>query len=169
MKKALATAALALLAALAAGPACAEPPSTASIETLLTMTRAESMLGTVYSGMEQAIRQGMQAAAGDQPLTPEQQRILDTAPTKFSALVRSEFTWDKLKPQYIQVYQETFTQEEVDGLIAFYASPAGQAFIAKMPTAMQKSMALVQLQMKTLMPKMQAVIRETMAEAQAAK
>jgi hypothetical protein len=29
--------------------------------------------------------------------------------------MREEMTWDKLRPLYVQIYQKSFTQEEIDG------------------------------------------------------
>ena len=52
------------------------------------------------------------------------------------------------------------TQEEVDGLIAFYESPAGQAYIAKMPAVAQKSMAPMQNPMIPMIRKLQASAEE---------
>ena len=43
-------------------------------------------------------------------------------------------TWDKLRPLYVRIYQESFTQEEIDGLIVFYESPAGIAFVERWPS-----------------------------------
>lgn len=67
------------------------------------------------------------------------------------------------------IYQETFEQEEIDGLDAFYGSPAGQAFVAKMPVVMQKSMSLLQEQMQILVPRMAQVIEQAMKEAKIPK
>lgn len=61
------------------------------------------------------------------------------------------------------------TKVEIDGLIAFYASPAGQAFINKMPVVLQKSMAISQSLMQSLMPKMSAAMKEAMTEAKIQK
>lgn len=38
----------------------------------------------------------------------------------------------------VAIYQEAFTGEEIDGLIAFYRSPLGQKALAKMPALMKK-------------------------------
>ena len=70
-----------------------------------------------------------------------------------------------MKPLYVQLYRDTFEQEEVDGLLAFYASPTGQAFVNKMPMVMQKSMALSQSLMQSIIPKMTAAMKDAMAEA----
>jgi uncharacterized protein len=74
-----------------------------------------------------------------------------------------------MKPVYMQLYRETFDQAEIDGLIAFYRSPAGQSFIAKMPKVMQKSMVVVQEQMRAMMPKIQEATAQAMEEAKALK
>ena len=83
--------------------------------------------------------------------------------------MREEMTWDKLRPLYVQIYQESFTQEEIDGLIAFYESPAGVAFVEKMPFVMQKSMSIMQSRMAPMMEKMKAAIKEAIAEPKAAQ
>ena len=42
-----------------------------------------------------------------------------------------------LMPRYVEhmskVYAETYTAEELEGLIAFYSSPVGQSVLAKAP------------------------------------
>ena len=161
MRKLFITSVLALLV----GQAAAAPASTESVEALLTLTKTESTFDTMYASMEQFMRQSMQQAALGRTLTPPQQQVIDTVPAKFVAVMRSELNWDKLKPQFVQLYRETFDQEEIDGLVAFYSSTAGQAFVNKMPIVVQKSMAMSQSQMQALLPKMTAAIEQAMAEA----
>ncbi len=77
--------------------------------------------------------------------------------------------WNKLEPMYVRVYQKSFTQEEVDGLIAFYRTPAGQALINKMPVVMQNMMTEVQQMMHPMMQAMKRMQQEVVAEIQAVK
>jgi len=165
MRKLIVTAIVAFVTA----QANAAPASPDSVETLLTVMKTEAMLDSVYASMEQIMRQSMQQAAGGKPMTPEQRRVLDAVPGKFVTVMKSELTWEKLKPQFVQLYLETFDQEEIDGLLAFYRSAAGQAFINKMPTVMQKSMAIAQSQMQTLLPKMKAAIEQAVSDAKLTK
>jgi uncharacterized protein len=165
MRNLLATA----ISATVVAHAGAAPPSAESVETLLAVTKTETMLDAMYASMEQLMRQSMQQTTGGKPRSPQQQRVMDTVPARFSALMRAEMTWEKLKPGYVQLYSETFDQEEIDGLVAFYRSPAGQAFVAKMPTVMQKSVVLGQSQMQTLLPRMKAIIEQASVEAREAK
>jgi len=147
----------------------ASPASTESIERLFVAMKAESMMESIYGGAEQAMQEAMKQTVGDRPLAPEQQRVLDAVPAKFVAVMRQELSWQKTEPLYVQVYRETFEQEEVDGLIALYTSPAGRAFVDKMPLVMSKSFALSQSMMQSLFPKMKAAIEEAVAEAKIAK
>lgn len=102
-------------------------------------------------------------------MSAEQQRVVDATRAKLVQVLREELSWDKLRPVYVQIYQETFTQEEIDGLIAFYNSPAGAAFVEKMPVVMQRSMSIMQSRTAPMMEKMKAAMQQAIAEAKAAK
>jgi uncharacterized protein len=147
----------------------AAPASEASITELLRLTKADTLVDGMLAHMEQNIRNGMQQAAAGKPLSVEQHRMMELAPAKLTALVREELSWDKLKPIYIQVYVETFEQAEVDGLIAFYRSPVGQAFVSKMPLVQQKSMAITQQRMQSFGPRMEAAMAELMEQIKSAQ
>lgn len=149
--------------------ACAAPASLQSVEELLTVTRASAMIDTVYGNMEQVMRQGALQGMQGRAVTPEQQRVLDSVIPRMVALMRQEFNWETMKPQYIQLYRDTFEQDEVDGLIAFYKTPAGQAYVDKLPVVLLKSIAISQSMMRSVMPKVMAEVKNAVAEAKAAK
>lgn len=152
-----------------AGLAHAAPPSVESIETLLELTHSEKMLDSIQSAMDQMMRKGMADATKGQTLTPAQQRVLEVLPGKAAQMMREEMNWSQLRPLYVQIYQESFTQEEVDGLVAFYKSPAGVALVNKMPVVVHKSMSVMQGRMGAMMQKMEKLRQEILDEAKAAK
>lgn len=158
-----------LLTSTLALSAHAAPPSDASIATLLSVTQSDKMMDTMYANMEQMMRQGMQAATKGRVLTAEQARVMELAPARLAKVMREEITWAKLEPMMVQIYRENFEQAEIDGLIAFYQSPVGQAFVAKMPVVMQRSMEASQQQLHAFMPKLQATMVEVMKEARLAQ
>ena len=84
------------------------------------------------------------------------------------ALVQGEFAWEKLEPMYLRIYKESFTEEEVAGMLSFYKTPAGQAVIYKMPALMQKSMLEVQKMMFGFAPQIQKIQQDFVAEMIAA-
>jgi len=165
MRKCLAIAAALFIAV----DASAAPPSQESVEALLAVTKTQTMMDSVYGNVEQMMRQGVQQAAHGETLSAEQQRVLDAVPARFVAVLREEFNWEKMKPMYVQIYRDSFDQEEIDGLVAFYRSPAGQALVNKMPGVMQKSMAMAQSQMQALIPRMKAAIDSAITDAKISK
>lgn len=145
--------------------ACAAQPSAESVDTLLRITKVEALLESFYENMEAVMRQALAQSVAGKTLTAEQKRVLDKAPRRYVAAMREELSWASLKPMYIQIYQENFTQEEIDGLIAFYKSPTGRAVVDKMPAVMQQSMLAMQNRFRPLAAKMQVAAEQAVAEA----
>ena len=143
----------------------AAPATPESIDELLRLTRAEAILETMYANMDQLMRQAMAESLKGQKLTAEQQRALEAAPARFGRVIRDEMSWEKLRPVYVQIYQQSFTQEEIDALTAFYRTPAGAAFVTKMPAAMQRSIGALQSRMGPLMEKMKVAVDQALAES----
>ncbi len=81
---------------------------------------------------------------------------------KVMEMVTQEMSWDKIKEDYITLYAETFTEEEMQGLIAFYKTPAGVAMLVKQPELMQRTMEMSQKMMLRIAPKIQEMTQEMM-------
>ena len=156
---------LASVALLAAPLSWAASPSDDSLRTLFRLMNAESLLDGAYAQLEPAMRQGMAQATAGKTLNDEQRKVLELAPQRLSALLRSEMSWEKMLPIQMQIYRESFAQHEIDGLITFYSSPAGQAFVNKMPLVMQKSMTMMQSTIQQVTPKLQAAMQQVLEEA----
>ena len=84
------------------------------------------------------------------------------------SLMQGELAWEKLKPMYVRLYKESFSEEELTGMLDFYKTPAGQAVIQKMPVLMQKTMLEVQKMLSEATPQMQKVEADFIAEMKAA-
>ena len=67
---------------------------------------------------------------------------------KISPILSQQLNWDQLKPQYVKVYADTYTEEELDAILAFYKSPAGQAWFAKSPAVGEKARQITQQAMQ---------------------
>jgi hypothetical protein len=149
--------------------AMAAEPTDASVDKLLTLTKADTLMESIHGNLEQNMRQGMKQAIAGKKLTDEQTRLLENAQRKYADSMRQELTWASLKPMYIKIYKETFDQEEIDGLTAFYSSKVGQTYINKMPIAMQKTMSAVQQRMAPVISKMGDAMKAALAEAKVGK
>lgn len=76
-------------------------------------------------------------------------------------------TWSDLEPAMVKIYQDNFTQEDINGLIAFYKTPPGKTTIEKMPVVMQQSMAVGQDAMMKVMPELTEVMKGFVSELRA--
>jgi uncharacterized protein len=168
MRKPIATLSLVVLASL--GNLCtfnafAQNASEASIQELLEVTQTAKMMDSMYANIEQAMRAGMEQAAAGRPLSDEQRRLINTFPARMAQVMREELSWNALRPGFVQIYRDTLTQEEVNGMLEFYKTPAGKAVIAKMPLIMQRSMQHTQTLLGSFAPRMQAAMEQAMREA----
>lgn len=71
--------------------------------------------------------------------------------------------WDTLKQDFIQIYSEVYSEQELKDLTAFYNSPVGRKFVEKMPDLQKKTLEVMQKRMALAMPALQKL------RAQAAK
>jgi uncharacterized protein len=156
---------------LAAAPVFANdgPPSEASIQQLLTLTNARQLLDQMKGQLDSFMNAASREALKDQTLTPERQAVLDRMRTKMTAVVSEMLNWDTLEPMYVRIYRASLTQDELNGIIAFYSSDAGQAFVHKMPAIMQSVMAETQGMMKPMQQKLAEIEQQAMQELKAIK
>ncbi|MFJ3057833.1 DUF2059 domain-containing protein [Herbaspirillum sp. NPDC087042] len=152
----------------ASGIASAAPASDASIRQLLEVTQARKVIDGVqlqYGNLVDAVVK--QALRGNAP-NAKQQQAADKLKVRLLSLVKDTVSWQKMEPSYLQFYSETFTEEEVTGMLAFYKTPAGQAVIHKMPVLMQKNTALIQQLTVSMQPQMEQIQRDFIADLKAA-
>ncbi len=65
-----------------------------------------------------------------------------------------------MRVEFVRIYDELFSDDEINGILAFYQSPAGRATLEKMPQLMAKAMAFAQSQMADLMQEIQRITKE---------
>lgn len=132
-------------------------PSDQSIKELMRVADSRNMLDSMMGQYDTVIKNSMQQALEGEPITPEQQKQLDDMLTEITLAFKQEMNWEKLEPLFVKIYQNSFSQQEVDGMLAFYKSPAGQAVIHKMPLVLQNTMTEMQ---KLMGPSLQKVVQK---------
>ena len=142
-------------------------PTDESVRQLLQIMDAKKLLEAMPQQIENMMTATLQQRLQGQSLSPQQQQAVDAMRTKVAALMREELDWSVMEPIYVKIYADTFSQSEIDGLVAFYTSPTGHAIIQKLPLAMQNAMTLVQQRMASLMPRIQQMAQETAAQIKA--
>ena len=132
----------------------AQQPTESSILEMLNDLQVDKLLTQAVKqmndGIVKAMDQKIQSTMEGRQLTAEQTAAIDKFRTKFSKTIESELSFGKIRGIYVQCYKETFTQQEVDGILAFYNSPSGKAITQKYPQVMQKAQSLMQTKMGSL-------------------
>ena len=143
-------------------------PSEQSLRHLLEVTQAKKVLQAVTEQMDATFDAMVkQQLGGQQELTPEQQKSLEARRKAAREMIANLLNWDSMETLYLKVYGETFTQSEIDGMLKFYATPAGQAVIAKLPLVAKNTMSEMQQRVRQMMPKLQQMAKETAEEVKA--
>jgi uncharacterized protein len=145
------------------------PPSEASIRQLLDASQVRKTMDTMMGQMDQMMNQMMQQVTQGQNITPEVQKQIDASRAEVLTMVKEMLDWHKLEPMYIRVYQKSFSQKEVNDLIAMYHTPGAEAMINKMPQVMQNTMTEMQPLMQPVIERMRKTQQQVMAQIQAQK
>ena len=154
MKKLLMTLALTLLCA---APAAAQPePSAGEIAAARDLLAASNTRENFIRAMELGMEQG-----GMGELTPAVRQVL-------REFMDEHFNYDDMEPDFIRMYTDLYTEEEIRGMTAFYRTPVGQRMVQTLPELSAASQRIVMERMQTAMPELMQRIMAAMQEPQAA-
>lgn len=149
------------------GAQTASPPASSSdaakrakVEELIRVTKLDQLMTQMSTQMTAKMKQAAAQQNARHPYTPDQQKAVDDYITQIQKITLDAVSWDKVKSQVLAIYTETYTDSELDGILAFYRSPSGQAFISKSPQLMTKTMQLVNEQMTVVQPQIQKANEE---------
>ncbi|AXM95986.1 DUF2059 domain-containing protein [Pseudomonas plecoglossicida] len=135
--------------ACASGQVLAATPShNAAAEKFLTLANADKLGTPVYMQVQQMFAQRFaqtKAPASKQP-------VLQSYQAKANAALDSAIGWNKLKPKMVDLYTQTFTEQELKDLVKFYESPLGKKVLTQMPKVTQQSAQLTQQSLEPAVP-----------------
>jgi hypothetical protein len=132
----------------------------AKAERLLELVRAEAMVEESINSIEtQLLSNGVLALEG-RNVTPEQRERFIAAQQRMLTTLQENLSWDRMRKIYVQLYSEVYSEEEMDQIIAFLSTPAGQSMINKMPLLMQRAQELTRAELNKTLPAAQRQLRE---------
>lgn len=134
----------------------------AKVEDLIQLTQLEKN----YSQMIDLMMDSMSVAVGQQisdvRMTPTREKMLSEFQEEVTKLFREQFGWDYMHGVYTKLYNEEFTEEEIEGMVAFYQTPAGKSVIEKTPNVMAKASAMGQERAQSLQPAIMQLMKDLM-------
>lgn len=146
--------------------AMATQPSDDSVRELMEVTDARELMEGAMAQADQMMRASMEQTMQGKEISTEDRKVLDDMRAQMVAVLEEELGWAALEPMFIDVYQRSFSQSEVDAMLEFYNSDAGKAVVAKMPLVMQNTMGVMQQRMMSMAPRLQQIEAEAVAKLQ---
>ena len=141
------------------------PEKQAKVEELLRVTKMDALLQQQLDMVGKQMNTAAAQQVGKGNMNADQQKRFNEFEAKVQSIVAGALSWDKIRPIYIKLYSENFTDSELDGVIAFYKSPSGKAFVEKSPQLMTQAMHELQPQMQQMQRQLQQVIAEMAQDA----
>ena len=145
----------------ASGPVFADTARhNASAEAFLTLAHADKLGTPVYMQVQQMFAQRFA-----QTKAPESKKaLLETYQAKANAALDSAIGWNKLKPKMVDLYTQTFTEQELKDLVKFYESPLGKKVLREMPKVTQQSAQLTQQSLEPAVPVVNKLLEDMTKE-----
>jgi uncharacterized protein len=138
----------------------------AKIEELFSLLRMDKLLQQVMDASEtQATQMTSQMFGGTIP--PEVRPKLDQLQQRMKAVIEGQLAWKKLEPDYVTLYSNNFTEEQIDNIVAFYKTPTGRAFVEKQPVLTQQGMQLAQGRITSVQPQLRALLEDFVKQVRA--
>ena len=126
---------------------------TAKIDQLLAAMNVEQQEAQVMAQARRMIDARIQpqmARTSDPDLAARQKKAL--------ALVEQRTSWPHIKPIIEKSYADAFSEEEIEAILAFYRSPAGQKMVQKLPAVTRQVMQSITAEITGLKPQIEEIL-----------
>ncbi|MFK0312836.1 DUF2059 domain-containing protein [Pseudomonas sp. NPDC090233] len=132
----------------------------AAAEKFLTLAHADKLGTPVYMQVQQMFAQRF--AQTKAPAA--KQNVLESYQAKANAALDGAIGWNKLKPKMVDLYTQTFTEQELKDLVKFYESPLGKKVLTQMPKVTQQSAQLTQQSLEPAVPVVNKLLEDMTKE-----
>jgi hypothetical protein len=117
--------------------------------------------GMVAEQIQSAMKQTEASLPAGTKLTPEQREAMQKVMSKYVAKAMDLYPADEMLTDMTTIYQQHLSKDDVDGLITFYSSPAGQHLLDAQPVIAKEYMPMV---IGKVTQRSQAMTKEMMKE-----
>lgn len=114
------------------------PPSKDEVVRFMDLMQIRLRIVELFDGMKAQARMGAQQGFKKKvpDATPEELKKVDAVADEMF----TGFPVDEMIDAMVPIYQKHLTKSDLDAVIAFYSSPAGQKFIKESPAMMSEGM-----------------------------
>ena len=118
---------------------------------MVVLLHTQSMVQQASATILKQISDAADQAVGPNP-TPQSKVQLADFEKKASQMIDAQVGWKALEPAITDFYAKTFTEQELDVIIAFFKTPASTAFLDKMPAINEQIDQLAKSKLAILQP-----------------
>ncbi|WP_419805516.1 DUF2059 domain-containing protein [Terriglobus sp.] len=127
------------------------------VEEMLTLSKVDSISKQMLANVPDRVKQAASRQMLVQTATsPEQKKITQDYLDQMGTIAQKGASWDTVHPKLVALYMQAFTEPELDGILAFYKTPPGQALIAKTPELSGKTIETLQSTVSAMEPDFKA-------------
>jgi hypothetical protein len=134
-------------------------------EVMRIRDQMQSMRQIVPAMIQQQIKETMSETeatlSAGKKLTPEQRAAMEKVMNKYVGKAMDLYPPDEMVADMTVLYQQHLSRDDVDGMIAFYSSPAGQHLLDAQPVIAKEYMPLV---MSRVSERSKVMMKEMMKE-----
>lgn len=147
--------------------------ATARADDASRRAKAEELFATLHMDQTMAqlmklvmaqVQQSVNSVPGAENMTADQKAKVADFQKRVAALVSEKVGWKALEPDFVDLYATTYTEEELDGILAFYKSPVGQKMLEKTPELMARGVQISQRRMAELQPQLNQMLEDFMKQ-----
>ena len=132
----------------------------AQAERFLELVNADRLSVPVYAQV-----QHMFAERFEQTQAPESKRaLLERYQSKADAALDKAIGWERVKPNLVALYTDTFSEPELTRLNEFYESELGQKMLKQLPQLNARSAQVTQAKLESAVPQVNKLLAEMTAE-----
>lgn len=134
----------------------------ASIEKLIVVLQVQKQFeASLVAGFESGLGGSSEQIKA---LPQEQQDKFNNAIVKVKAVLLEMMSWEKMKPELIEVYGKTFTEQEAKDVTAHMETLVGQMLVAKQAAMVANVTEMTQEKTKAIMPQVMKIMQEEMTK-----
>ena len=127
------------------------------VDEIFEIIKLDSQLNTIFTQLKEMQKKNLfDRLKGNKELQADSEKLM----TEIFEFFEKEFTQGTYLNNCKKSYAEVFTEKELEGMVQFYKSEAGQALLKKVPEMLQKVMVMVEEMAKDLQPKIERIIEE---------
>jgi uncharacterized protein len=141
-----------------------ETSQKAAAEEMLQTMHMDAMMAGIRTKQRDALA-GMMVGFLPKNISADETAKMQKIQMKMMDYIYDQLSWEKLKPEFLQIYVETFSEAELRELTAFYKTSLGQKLLEKTPELTAKAMQVSQKHIMAIMPEIQKMVTDAAKDA----